>query len=265
MPIETLPLRNAYNHLNYLVGCAATGEALAIDPFDPGAVLEAARRRHWRITQIVVTHEHWDHAGRVRELMQLSGARLLTHRSATATVEHVDVALEQDDCVRIGTSMELRVLYAPGHTMTHILLFGLDLGLPVLFSGDTLFAAGVGNCRYGGHTPSLYRSLQESIAPLPEATMLLPGHDYLYRNLEFTLAIEPDNGQAKSWLDARDVNSPQPRLTTLGDERRFNCFLRLSEDAVASGISRLIGGRLPLANEEQLFLALRQLRDEWRS
>lgn len=263
MPIEILALDNRYRHLNYLVGCAESGEALAIDPFDVPRMLAAAQQRQWRITQILVTHEHWDHAGRARDLIQHTGATLSTHRAATAIIEHVDRSLEHGDLVTVGTSINLRVLYAPGHTMTHIMLAGEDTDRSVLLSGDTIFAGGVGNCRYGGHAPTLFESLQDSVTEMAGSTHLLPGHDYLDRNLEFTLSIEPDNSLARTWLESTKA-SKQPRLTTLADERGFNCFFRLAEASVIEGLSRAIDNRRPLETPLQRFLELRALRDAWK-
>jgi len=54
---------NAYRNFNYLIACAETGEALAIDPLDHEKCFAAAKREGWDITQILNTHEHRDHTG----------------------------------------------------------------------------------------------------------------------------------------------------------------------------------------------------------
>ena len=76
--------------------------------------------------------------------------------------------------------------------MTHICLFA-HADTPALFSGDTLFNAGAGNCQGGGDPDALYTTFATQLAKLPDATRLYAGHDYLQNNLGFTLDREPGN------------------------------------------------------------------------
>src|SRR5579875_2739406 len=61
MIVEQIWTANAGRNFNYLIACAETGEALAVDPLDHEKCLAAAKRRGWTITQILNTHEHRDH------------------------------------------------------------------------------------------------------------------------------------------------------------------------------------------------------------
>ena len=54
---------------------------------------------------------------------------------------------------------------------------------PALFSGDTLFNAGAGNCHNGGNVEALYTSFAEQISRLPDDTQVYAGHDYI-ENME---------------------------------------------------------------------------------
>ena len=63
MIVEQIWTGNAYRNFNYLIACAETGDALAIDPLDFKKCLTVARERGWNITQILNTHEHGDHIG----------------------------------------------------------------------------------------------------------------------------------------------------------------------------------------------------------
>src|SRR5205823_5704904 len=123
--------------------------------------------------------------------------------------------------------VELECLDTPGHTMTHVCLFA-HTGQPALFCGDTLFNAGAGNCHNGGDPAVLYETFVTQVARLPDATRVYPGHEYFARNLEFTLDREPDNAAAATTLaDARQHHDAQARVTTLGEEKEINTFLRL--------------------------------------
>ena len=99
---------------------------------------------------------------------------------------------------------------------------------PRLFSGDTLFNAGAGNCHTTGRPELLYDTFATQLARLPDATRLYPGHEYLTRNLEFTLDREPDNREAAQLLGTvRATTADAAPVTTLGQEKRINTFFRL--------------------------------------
>ncbi len=66
-----------------------------------------------------------------------------------------------------------------------------------LLSGDTLFIGACGRCDLpGGNASTLHQSLSTKLRPLPDATILYPGHNY----------------------------APVPS-TPLGEEKRSNPFL----------------------------------------
>jgi hydroxyacylglutathione hydrolase len=234
MPVVAKPVGNNYNHVTYLVFCAETREATAIDPFHLDLTMETARDHGLSITQIVNTHEHWDHAGRNEQFRAVTGAKVLAPRAAAGVIEKVDRMLVEGDVVRVGSSLPLTVLETPGHTMTHISLRGEEGGEAFLLCGDTIFGAGVGNCGYGGHVGTLFETIARLARELPPATRLYPGHDYLARNLEFTLS----------------------------DEQKFNLFLLLDDEGLRH---RLREGALisASAGTEDVFRALRELRDRW--
>ncbi len=253
MAIERLWVGNSGRNYSYLVGCEATGEALAIDPHDAGQVLDAAAAKRWRIVQILNTHEHGDHTAGNAGVVAATKATVLAHARAARTVA-IDRSVKQDDEVSVGKTIRLRVLETPGHTPAHICLVGEG----TFFSGDTLFNAGVGNCHAGGDPNVLYETFASTIAALPDDLRVYPGHDYLHRNLAFTLDREPGNRDAKAVLErtGNDEGARAP-VFTLGDERFFNVFLRVQ----SPGVQHVLG--LVSATPKDVFLALRRLRDRW--
>ncbi|MEE8528670.1 MAG: MBL fold metallo-hydrolase, partial [Gammaproteobacteria bacterium] len=82
MIVEQIWTANAYRNFNYLIACAETGEALAVDPLDHRKCLAAARDKGWEITQILNTHEHSDHTGGNRAMIAATNATLLAHANA---------------------------------------------------------------------------------------------------------------------------------------------------------------------------------------
>ena len=192
MNIEQIWTGNAYRNFNYLLACPETGEALAIDPLDYDKCLSKAKEKGWEITQILNTHEHGDHTGGNQAVIEATGAKLLAHQNANGVIDGMDVGLKAGDVVKVGNSVELLALDTPGHTMSHICLLS-KTDTPALFSGDTLFNAGAGNCHGGGHPEELYDTFVSQLEKLPQDTFIYPGHDYITNNLSFTLDREPDN------------------------------------------------------------------------
>jgi len=123
------------------------------DPLDHQRCLDRAKERGFQITQILNTHEHGDHTGGNGPLQAATGARLLAH--AKAKIADIDRGLSAKDVIRVGKTVELEALDTPGHTMSHICLLS-HTDTPALFSGDTMFNAGAGHCKGGGHPQSLY-------------------------------------------------------------------------------------------------------------
>ncbi len=131
-----------------------------------------------------ITHAHHDHTGAVPQLVR-AGVPVRGAEIPGALPMH------PGDFIQCGP-LAVRACDLSGHAVPALGFHVHGLAVPVLVTGDALFAGAIGGCR----TPALYRRalrrLNEVLAPLPEATVILPGH-----------------GPA----------------TTLGEERRANPFL----------------------------------------
>lgn len=254
---------NSLRNFHYLIACAETGEALAVDPLEWQLCLSAAKRRGWEITQIVNTHEHEDHTGGNSGLKAATGAKILAHAGAASRIGGVDRGLSRGDVIRVGRSVELECLDTPGHTMTHVCLLSHS-ETPALYCGDTLFNAGAGNCYNGGKPEALYDTFVTQLARLPDRTQVYPGHEYLARNLEFTLDREPGNTDAAELLpDARAAAPAAARVTTLGEEKRINTFLRLQNPQVIAGLREKFPDLPEHPDARSVFVRLRELRNRW--
>ena len=264
MIVEQVWTGNAYRNFNYLIACAETGEALAIDPLDHEKCLAAAKRQGWEITQVLNTHEHGDHTGGNGAVIEATGAKLLAHANAASRIDGMDVGLNAGDVVTVGSSVELLALDTPGHTMSHVCLLS-KTDTPALFSGDTLFNAGAGNCHGGGHPEELYETFVSQLADLSDETKIYPGHDYLTNNLRFTLDREPDNEAAARLLTKLDgTHDPAASMvTTIGQERDINTFFRLTSPTVIKKLHESISDLPEKPTPKDVFLGLRQLRNDW--
>ena len=263
MIVEQVWTANAGRNFNYLIACAETGEALAIDPLDHEKCLAAARTRGWTITQILNTHEHRDHTGGNPQMVAATGAPVLAHANAKDKIPGMTRGLRAGDVIKVGKTVELECLDTPGHTMSHICLRARG-DTPALFCGDTLFNAGAGNCHNGGHPNELYNTFAAQLAKLPDETLVYPGHDYIARNLAFTLDREPDNAKAAAMLPAMAKQDPAKALvTTLKLEKEINTFFRLTSPSVIKRLREAFPDLPEHPDQRTVFLKLRELRNKW--
>ncbi len=254
---------NSYRNFNYLIACGETGEALAVDPLDHEKCLRAAKEAGWRITQIVNTHEHRDHTGGNAAVIDKTRAQVLAHKNAKNSIPEMTRGLAAGDVVKVGKSVELEAMDTPGHTMSHVCLRS-HTDAPALFSGDTLFNAGAGNCHNGGHPAELYRTFSEQLARLPGNTLIYPGHDYIENNLRFTLDREPDNRRAREMLERLRGQDPgKAYVSTLDVEREINTFFRLTSPSVIARLRAAFPDLPENPDPKTVFLKLRELRNRW--
>lgn len=263
MIVEQIWTGNAYRNFNYLIACPETGDALAIDPLDYDKCLAAARERDWTVTQILNTHEHGDHTGGNKAMVAATGASIIAHENADGRIPNMDRGVGAGDMIKIGKTIEMECLDTPGHTMSHICLLS-HTDEPALFSGDTLFNAGAGNCHNGGHPKELYETFSNQLEKLKDTTRIYPGHDYLINNLEFTVDREPDNESARQLMSEYANQDPNDALvTTLAQEREINTFFRLQSPSVIARLQESFPELRDAPSPEDVFLKLRELRNNW--
>lgn len=160
----------------YLLGDAASGEALLIDPVYAHAPRDAALLRELglRLVATLDTHVHADHVTSAWLLQQRCGSRIAL--AAAAGAEGVDLPLRHGDRVAFGTR-HVDVRATPGHT-NGCLSYVLD-DQRMAFTGDSLLIRGCGRTDFQqGSAERLFQSVREQILSLPPDCLLYPGHDY---------------------------------------------------------------------------------------
>lgn len=175
-----------------ILGDEQSHEAIVVDPgYDIPRILATLARHQLTVRQIVVTHAHIDHIASALDLKQITGAPILYNAAdlpltammdeqaawigvETPTVKPPDHSPADLESVGVR-GIDAQILHTPGHTEG-----SLCLHLPsesLLLAGDTLFAGSVGRTDLpGGHHGKLIQSIRERLLPLPDATLVIPGH-----------------------------------------------------------------------------------------
>ena len=192
-----------------IFGDEQTREALVVDPGDEiGRILQVLKRHGLTVKGIVITHAHIDHIGGAQKLKKATGAPVYMNPNDAELQKMMEVqagwlGVETPDAVEIDSpakdggklvvgATEFHVLHTPGHTQGSISLWIPSEGK--LVAGDTLFRDSIGRTDLpGGDSRQILRSIHEKLLPLPEETVVIPGHG---------------------------------ECTTIGREKQFNYFLQ---------------------------------------
>ena len=229
MKIYQILSRGELKNYSYLI--VDKNKALALDPFDGNELFEKIKSLNLQLVGIINTHQHEDHICGNDSLQRLSDCKIFD-------------SLEDQQIIKLN-QLELKILNTPGHTANDISVLLSLKGKPyAIFTGDTLFNAGVGNC-HSGDVNLLFNSIDQIYQKLPDQILIYPGHDYFEKNLKFSLSVEPDNEFVKKYL----ANNCE-EITTLEIEKKINPFLRL-ENINIQGSS------------QEVFKQLRKLRDRF--
>ena len=197
----------------YIVWDEKTLDAAVIDPGmmrdqEREMVLGFINDNKLHLTHILLTHQHVDHICSARWLAEQTGCQVwgsdldaplgqqLPQQAAKFGLGFpiepfvLDQHLADGDTITVG-GITMQVLHTPGHSLGGLSFYVPDEG--VLFSGDTIFQSSVGRTDLlGGDMDTLINSIRDKIMPLPDETIVAPGHG---------------------------------PTTTIADEKRYNPFL----------------------------------------
>lgn len=245
------------NYIWLLVDTEA-GRACVVDPGDAAPVLSTLEGAGLTLTDILVTHHHYDHVGGLQALCDAYGPEV--NGPVNDAIAQVTTRVKAGDTVEV-LGHEFSVLEVPGHTLDHIAYFH-DARQPLLFCGDTLFAGGCGRV-FEGSPPMMWRSLK-SLAALPGNTRVYCAHEYTLANLDFASAVEPQNGALRERLsEARQTRERgEPTVpSSLSLELATNPFLRCEQPELLAALASQ--GRLEGTAPEEVFATVRGWKDNF--
>ncbi|XP_044928124.1 hydroxyacylglutathione hydrolase, mitochondrial isoform X2 [Mustela putorius furo] len=167
MKVELLPALT--DNYMYLIIDDETKEAAIVDPVQPQKVVETVKKLGVKLTTVLTTHHHWDHAGGNEKLVKLApGLKVCGGDDRIGALTHKVTHLST---LQVG-SLHVKCLSTPCHTSGHICYFvnkPSSSEPPAVFTGDTLFVAGCGKF-YEGTADEMYRALLEVLGRLPPDT-----------------------------------------------------------------------------------------------
>ena len=209
---------------SYLVGCAATGEAVIVDPNrDAEAYIAAARAQKLRITHVTETHIHADYLSGLRELCAATGARPYLSKEGGADWQYASagedkaILLGNGDVFMVG-NIRFEAVHTPGHTPEHLTFLVTDTAgadRPVgAFTGDFIFAGDVGR-------PDLLEKAAGVAGTMDAAAAQLYASITKFKRHPDYLQLWPGHGAGSACGKSLGA-MPQ---TTLGYERLFNWAL----------------------------------------
>jgi len=244
------------DNYGFLLHDPDSGLTAAVDSPDADEITAELDRHQWRLTHILNTHHHSDHAGGNRLLKERYGCQIVGSRVDAARIPGIDLEVGEGDTVPFG-ERHIEVFETPGHTSGHIVYFVPDA--KAAFVGDTLFAMGCGRL-FEGSPDQMWGSLQK-ILSWPDDTRIYCAHEYTLANAKFALTLEPDNMTLVS--RAREVASQRRKgrptvPTVLALEKQTNPFLR----PASPGLKATIG--LIEADDVSVFARTRELKDSFQ-
>ncbi len=217
-------------HSSYLVGCAATGEALVVDPNrDVDQYLRAAEAHDLRVSAVTETHIHADFVSGSRELAHRVGAQLLLSAEGGTDWQYAFAQaagarlLRHGDRFSIG-NIRFEVMHTPGHTPEHVCFLVTDTAAassPMgVLTGDFVFVGDVGR-------PDLLERAAHVAGASESAARALFGSLQSFKALPDHLQVWPAHGAGSACGKGMSA-VPQ---STVGYERLFNwAFDEADED-----------------------------------
>ncbi len=235
MPLEIVTIPCLSDNYAFLLHSGETGETALVDAPEAAPILEALKARGWKLTEIWLTHHHWDHIDGVGELKEATGAQIIGANSDAHRLPPLNTGVAEGTDYSFA-GQKVQVFDVSGHTVGHIAYY-----LPeaqAVFTADSLMALGCGRV-FEGTPEQMWASLSK-LAALPPETMVYSGHEYTANNAKFALTQEPGNENLQ--LRAAKIEKSRaggvPTVPSkLGEELATNPFLRAGNAALKAAIS----------------------------
>ncbi|KAG1774307.1 beta-lactamase-like protein [Suillus placidus] len=243
--MRVVPVLVSADNYAYLLIDEASKKAAVVDVLDVEKVRAVAGKEGVSIVAGITTHHHQDHSGGnkacipdITEWFTLVPCKVSTYPDIPVyggfDVPAKTNLVEDGGEFTIGDNIHVRCLATPCHTKDSICFHVTDTSNKSqsggVFTGDTLFLGGCGRF-FEGTAEQMHASLSK-LATLPDDTVVYNGHEYTAGNVAFAKSIEPDNPAVGRLAKLAQENKVTTGLSTIGDEKEWNVFMRLDKDAI---------------------------------
>ncbi|KAJ7632206.1 Metallo-hydrolase/oxidoreductase [Roridomyces roridus] len=261
MKIVPVPVRD--DNYAYLIVDESTKQAAAVDPYDVAKVTAAADSEGVKVVACITTHHHHDHSGGNKVFASTYPDAIIyagSEKSPAATK-----ILKDKDEFTLGDNIRIKCLATPCHTQDSICYHVTDAKDSsdhpggAVFTGDTLFVAGCGRF-FEGNGAEMHAALSY-LGTLPDATRVYNGHEYTAGSLAFGLSVDPTSAALARLAEIVRANKQSTGMTTIGDEKEWNVFMRLRDPVV---LGRVHKEKPDASTDAQIIDVLRELKNSFR-
>ncbi|WP_380053634.1 hydroxyacylglutathione hydrolase [Falsihalocynthiibacter sp. SS001] len=254
MPLEIVTIPCLQDNYAYLIHNNESGETALVDIPEAEPIQSVLDRKGWTLTDILITHHHWDHIDGLEQL-DTSTARIIGAKADAHRLPDLTVAVSEGDELTV-CGEKIGILDVSGHTIGHIAFYFPRTG--AVFTADSLMALGCGRLFEG--TPAMMLASMEKFAGMPDSTLVCSGHEYTAHNARFAVTVDPKNPALLQRVTEVNeaVNAGLPTVpSTLGQERATNPFLRSHSQGIREALGK------PDASDVEIFAEVRELRNNF--
>ena len=242
---------------NYIWLISTNEGSIIVDPGESKEIIKGINENKIDLKGILITHHHFDHTNGLQDLLNIDDFDVF---GPVNNINGINKKVcESDKFSIIGIDFE--VIDLPGHTLDHIGFYSFNNGNPILFCGDTLFAAGCGRV-FEGTYEQMFEALKK-ISKLPMNTKVYCGHEYTLSNIKFALEVDPNNIKIQDEYNHVHelIKLDKPSLpTTIEKELDINPFLRCGNLDIQKNIIR----KFNVGDSEfEIFTAIRKWKDNF--
>ena len=253
--MKITPIPCLTDNYAYIINDNVSKIVSVVDPSEASPVIAFLKKHNLKLNYILNTHHHFDHIGGNLELKKMYNAKVVGFEKDKKRIPGIDIALKDNECWKFG-SLELKVIYIPGHTLGHICFYFENE--KVAFTGDTLFSLGCGRI-FEGTYEQMYASLNK-LKNLQKDTKIYCGHEYTLKNSEFCKKMDPKNTNLNRKIDdikSKRSNNLPTVPTTIIEEISCNIFFRCNEEEVKNLL------KMKNCKPIEIFSKLRDLKDNF--
>lgn len=221
MTISVEIINQLSDNYSYLISNNESSSGIIIDPAEPDPIMDILNKKKLNLDYIFITHHHSDHTSGVVDLVR---AYPEVKVFSPSELNSISVHKISDGNKIITNFNKFNIIYAPGHTLDHVVLCDHENNL--LFVGDVLFRLGCGRV-FEGTLEQMQNSLLK-LFNLSDGMLVYCGHEYTLNNLKFLEHIFKKNKILKSVKKTiiTELNSKKRSIPFhLGDEKKCNPFL----------------------------------------